>query len=94
MKKNADGDGFDSNVAEISGGTVVVNGPERNGNGALDVNGSFTVSGGTLLAAGSAGMVVAPDPESEQGRLSATLDSSVPSGTTLHVVDRRSRRGG
>ncbi|QOV40949.1 carbohydrate-binding domain-containing protein [Streptomyces ferrugineus] len=85
---NADGDGFDSNgTAEITGGTVVVNGPETNGNGALDVNGSFTVSGGTLLAAGSAGMVVAPDSESGQGWLSATLDSSVPSGTTLHVVD-------
>ncbi|MFJ8537096.1 carbohydrate-binding domain-containing protein [Streptomyces sp. NPDC093591] len=89
---NADGDGFDSNgTAEISGGTVVVNGPERNGNGALDVNGGFTVSGGTLLAAGSAGMVVAPDTESEQGWLSATLDSSVPAGTTLHVVDSDGR---
>ncbi|WP_328872667.1 carbohydrate-binding domain-containing protein [Streptomyces sp. NBC_00287] len=85
---DADGDGFDSNgTAEVTGGTVVVNGPEMNGNGALDVNGSFTVSGGTLLAAGSAGMAVAPDEGSEQGWLSATLDSSVVAGTTLHVVD-------
>ncbi|GAA3823844.1 carbohydrate-binding domain-containing protein [Streptomyces phyllanthi] len=85
---NSDGDGFDSNgTAEITGGTVVVNGPTMNGNGALDVNGSFTVSGGTLLAAGSAGMVVAPDSESGQGWLSATLDSAVDAGTTLHIVD-------
>lgn len=85
---NADGDGLDSNgTAEITGGTVVVNGPEQAGNGALDVNGSFTVSGGTLLAAGSAGMAVAPGTESEQGWLSATLDSAVDAGTTLHVVD-------
>ncbi|WP_240436571.1 carbohydrate-binding domain-containing protein [Streptomyces sporangiiformans] len=85
---NADGDGFDSNgTAEITGGTVVVNGPGRNGNGALDVNGSFTISGGTLLAAGSAGMAVAPDTESGQGWVSATLDSAVEAGTTLHVVD-------
>ncbi|WNZ10102.1 carbohydrate-binding domain-containing protein [Streptomyces sp. 11x1] len=85
---NSQGDGFDSNgTAEITGGTVVVNGPEMGGNGALDVNGSFTVSGGTLLAAGSAGMVVAPDEESEQGWLSATLDASVEAGTTLHIVD-------
>ncbi|MFJ8111222.1 carbohydrate-binding domain-containing protein [Streptomyces sp. NPDC096132] len=85
---DSEGDGLDSNgTAEITGGTIVVNGPQQGGNGALDVNGSFTVSGGTLLAAGSAGMAVAPDEESEQGWLSATLDSSVPAGTTLHVVD-------
>ncbi|MEU9912265.1 carbohydrate-binding domain-containing protein [Streptomyces sp. NPDC051001] len=85
---DADGDGFDSNgTAEITGGTLVVNGPEAGGNGALDVNGSFTVSGGVLLAAGSAGMAVAPDEESGQGWLSATLDSAVAAGTTLHVVD-------
>ncbi|MFD3835872.1 carbohydrate-binding domain-containing protein [Streptomyces sp. NPDC058642] len=85
---DADGDGFDSNgTAEITGGTLVVNGPETGGNGALDVNGSFTVSGGVLLAAGSAGMAVAPDEESGQGWLSATLDSAVEAGTTLHVVD-------
>ncbi|MCX5332762.1 MULTISPECIES: carbohydrate-binding domain-containing protein [unclassified Streptomyces] len=85
---DADGDGFDSNgTAEITGGTLVVNGPETGGNGALDVNGSFTVSGGVLLAAGSAGMAVAPDEESGQGWLSVTLDSTVEAGTTLHVVD-------
>ncbi|WP_063753144.1 carbohydrate-binding domain-containing protein, partial [Streptomyces resistomycificus] len=85
---DSEGDGFDSNgTAEITGGTVVVGGPQQGGNGALDVNGSFTVDGGTLLAAGSAGMVVAPDTESGQGWLSATLDSSVEAGTTLHLVD-------
>lgn len=85
---DSDGDGFDSNgTAEMTGGTLVVNGPETGGNGALDVNGSFTVSGGVLMAAGSAGMAVAPDAESEQGWVSATLDASVPAGTTLHVVN-------
>jgi hypothetical protein len=33
---------------------------DRNGNGATDVNGTFTVSGGTLTAAGSAGMAGTP----------------------------------
>ncbi|MFI6277446.1 carbohydrate-binding domain-containing protein [Streptomyces sp. NPDC050988] len=85
---DSEGDGLDSNgTAEITGGTVVVNGPQQGGNGALDVNGDFAISGGVLLAAGSAGMVVAPSTDSEQGWLSATLDSSVPAGTTLHVVD-------
>ncbi|MCX4907264.1 carbohydrate-binding domain-containing protein [Streptomyces sp. NBC_00878] len=85
---DSEGDGLDSNgTAEITGGTVVVNGPQQGGNGALDVNGDFGISGGLLLAAGSAGMAVAPSADSEQGWLSATLDAAVPAGTTLHVVD-------
>lgn len=71
----------------ISGGTVVVDGPTQSMNGALDVNGTFQISGGVLLATGSAGMAVAPDQDSPQGRLSATLDSQIEPGTTVHVVD-------
>ena len=45
---NSQGDGLDSNGnATISGGTVVVNGPSNDGNGALDVNGELAVTGGT-----------------------------------------------
>jgi hypothetical protein len=85
---NAEGDGFDSNgTASITGGTIVVNGPTRNGNGALDVNGDFQISGGVLVAAGSSGMAVAPGTDSSQGWLSATFTSTVASGTTLQVVD-------
>ena len=54
---NADGDGIDSNGdGAITGGTVVVSGPENSMNGALDYNGTATVSGGTLVAAGASGM--------------------------------------
>ncbi|MFI6034087.1 carbohydrate-binding domain-containing protein [Streptomyces sp. NPDC051315] len=89
---DSEGDGLDSNgTAEITGGTVVVNGPQQGGNGALDVNGTLTVSGGTLLAAGSAGMAVTPGEDSAQGWLSATLDTAVPAGTTLHIVDADGR---
>ncbi|BAL90525.1 hypothetical protein AMIS_53050 [Actinoplanes missouriensis 431] len=85
---DAEGDGLDSNgTAAITGGTVVVNGPQGNGNGALDVNGSFTISGGVLLAAGSAGMVVTPGTDSAQGWLSATLDDAVAAGTTIQITD-------
>lgn len=85
---NSGGDGLDSNGnASITGGTVVVNGPEQNGNGALDVNGSFQISGGVLLAAGSAGMAVAPATDAKQGWLSATLGSALPAGTTVQIVD-------
>ncbi|WP_430784421.1 carbohydrate-binding domain-containing protein [Actinoplanes sp. G11-F43] len=85
---NADGDGLDSNgTASITGGTVVVNGPEGNGNGALDVDATFTISGGILLAAGSSGMAVTPDAESAQAWLSATVDSAIPAGTTIQITD-------
>jgi hypothetical protein len=85
---NSQGDGLDSNGnASISGGTVVVNGPTNNGNGALDVNGELAVTGGTVAAAGSAGMVVTPGESSTQSGVQVTLGSSVPAGTVIQVAD-------
>ncbi len=56
----ADGDGIDSNGnIEMSGGLVCVFGPTNSGNGAIDYgdgNCGMTISGGTLMAAGSLGM--------------------------------------
>ena len=62
-------------------------GPTNSGNGALDVNGDFTVDGGTLVAAGSAGMVVSPSADSKQGWVSATLDNAVEAGTVIQIVN-------
>lgn len=85
---NAEGDGLDSNGnATISGGTVVVNGPTNDGNGALDVNGELKVTGGTVAAAGSAGMAVTPSTSSSQSGLQLTFDSPVAAGTALQIVD-------
>ncbi|TVU58741.1 carbohydrate-binding domain-containing protein [Paenarthrobacter nitroguajacolicus] len=85
---DAQGDGLDSNGnATISGGTVVVNGPTNDGNGALDVNGELTVTGGTVAAAGSAGMAVTPGTSSTQSGVQLTFDSSVAAGTPVHIVD-------
>ena len=54
---NADGDGIDSNGdITISGGIVVVSGPENGANGSLDYNGTAIISGGTVIAAGASGM--------------------------------------
>ncbi len=54
---NAGGDGLDSNgTVTMSGGTVLVDGPTNSGNGPLDYDRSFTVTGGELVAVGSAGM--------------------------------------
>ncbi|MEE1621700.1 carbohydrate-binding domain-containing protein [Zafaria sp. Z1313] len=85
---DADGDGLDSNgSATITGGTVVVNGPEGSGNGALDVDGEFLVEGGTLVAAGSAGMAIGPSASSSQSGIQATLPETVPAGTVLQITD-------
>lgn len=84
----AEGDGLDSNGdAAISGGTVVVNGPEGDGNGAVDVAGSFTVTGGSLAAAGSDGMAQGLGGDSTQGGLQVSLPETVEAGTVLLVAD-------
>lgn len=54
---NASGDGLDSNGSlTITGGIILVSGPENSGNGALDYDTSASISGGTLIALGSSGM--------------------------------------
>ena len=88
IEVTAGGDGLDSNgSASMTGGTVTVNGPENNGNGAIDVAGTFEISGGTLLATGSSGMAEAPETTSEQTSLATVLDSGVSSGSTLAIAD-------
>ena len=82
---DAGGDGFDSNgSASVTGGTVVVNGPEGNGNGALDVNGEFVISNATLVAAGSAGMAEAPS-AAEQAVLDIRFNATQAAGTVVQV---------
>lgn len=54
---DASGDGVDVNDdLEMTGGELYVNGPQSSGNGALDYDGSFTLTGGTVIAVGAAGM--------------------------------------
>ena len=54
------GDSIDSNGnVEVTGGVLLVSGPTSDGNGAFDYDGSATVSGGTVLMVGSAGMAKA-----------------------------------
>lgn len=85
---DAGGDGLDSNGDIImEGGTVLVNGPTNNGNGALDYAGEMTVSGGTLAAAGSSGMAQSPGSGSAQPSLTVFYSSSQPSGTLVSLTD-------
>ncbi|WIY81746.1 carbohydrate-binding domain-containing protein [Propionimicrobium sp. PCR01-08-3] len=82
---NAEGDGIDSNgTVTMNGGTVVVHGPTNDGNGALDTT-SFGISGGSLTAAGSSGMAVAPTTDSEQGWV--MVSQSLSAGQTIEILD-------
>lgn len=85
---DAEGDGLDANGdLTISGGDITVDGPSRQGNGALDVDGTFLVSGGTLIAGDSGGMPVAPSTDSEQAWVQVSLDSAVEAGAEVVLVD-------
>lgn len=82
---NADGDGIDSNGDIImSAGTVVVNGPTNNGNGSLDYAGAFTLTGGSLLAAGSSGMAQSVSEGSTQNTFQLNV-ASIPADTLVHI---------
>ena len=79
------GDGIDVNgSAVMTGGTVLVHGPTANDNGALD-HASFKITGGTLIAAGSAGMAQAPGTSSSQRSVMVNYRSTQQAGTLVHV---------
>lgn len=85
---NADGDGLDANGSiEMSGGTVIVNGPTNSGNGALDYDGTFIITGGLLIANGSSGMAQAPTESSSQTSVLMTYETSLQAGTTATLSD-------
>lgn len=86
---DAGGDGLDVNgPIDMTGGTVLVNGPTSNNNGALDYGGSFNITGGLLVAAGSAGMAQAPGATSTQYSLARTFSSMQAAGTLVHIVSQ------
>jgi hypothetical protein len=86
---NSGGDGIDCNGSiYITGGTVIVEGPQNSGNGALDKGDSpecvLSITGGTVLATGSAGMAVNFDSGSQ---CSALVTLSIKSGDTITTSD-------
>jgi hypothetical protein len=83
---NADGDGIDVNgSATMTDGYVIVNGPTNSGNGALDYDGTFDVTGGTICAFGSTGMTMSPSSTSSVLSFSMTFDEIKSAGTTVSV---------
>ncbi len=85
---DSNGDGLDANGSIVmTDGTVIVNGPTANNNGALDYDGTFSISGGLLVAAGSAGMAQAPGSSSLQESVLVRFNSSLSAGTLFHIQD-------
>lgn len=83
---NAGGDGVDSNgYIEMTNGTVIVNGPTENMNGSLDYVGGFSMTGGQMIAAGSAGMAMAPDQSSSVNSVLITFTGTIPAGTLVNI---------
>ncbi|OPX42113.1 hypothetical protein CLHUN_40180 [Ruminiclostridium hungatei] len=84
---DSQGDGLDANGSiYITNGTVVVNGPTGNNNGALDYDGAFKMTGGFLIAAGSSGMAQAPDTSSTQNSAMISFDQVMPAGTIINIT--------
>ena len=83
---NATGDGIDINGSvTMTGGSLIINGPTSNMNGALDYDGTFKMTGGFLVAAGSSGMAQAPSSSSTQDYLALTYASTQSAGTMIHI---------
>lgn len=84
---DAKGDGLDSNgTIEMDGGSAVVFGPSDGGNGALDYDKAFTISGGILIAVGSSQMAQAPSASSTQPALMLQL-SQQEANTLFYLCD-------
>lgn len=85
---NAFGDGLDANGSIVqSGGAIVVSGPQNGGNGALDYDGSYDISGGTLISAGSSGMAQNTSSSSSQPALAVIFTESKAAGSVINLTD-------
>lgn len=86
LRIDAGGDGIDSNGDLIvSGGEIYVSGPTSDGDSAIDYDGTATVTGGTVVAAGYSGMAQNFSADSTQGSILLTCQSA--STETIRVTD-------
>lgn len=86
----ASGDGLDANGSIIiNGGTIFVDGPVDNGNGALDYDGECSITGGTIIALGSSGMAQGFSETSTQVGALINLSNTYSSGTSIKLIDEK-----
>ena len=83
---NSGGDGIDSNsTINMTGGVVLAQGPSNGGNGVIDFDGSFSFSGGLLLAIGCNGMNQKPTAASGNTSTSKIVSTSTNSYVNVSV---------
>ncbi len=81
------GDGIDSNGnLTITGGKIVIDGPESNGDGPLDSQGTMSVTGGEIITVSSAGMLQLPQ-NPGQNILKVFFDGQGASGDKITIKD-------
>ena len=84
---DAQGDGMDSNGSiAVSGGVTLICGPTNGGNAAFDFGRNASVSGGTLIAVGSAGMLQGFSTAENQGAVCVSFDTQR-AGTSIALCD-------
>ncbi len=89
---DASGDGLDANGSiYMTGGTVIVDGPENSGNGALDYDKEFIVKGGTLFAGGSSGMAQCVSSNSTIYNLFINFSSNYGKDDKVVIVDANNK---
>lgn len=83
------GDGIDGNGnMTISGGTVIVHGPPSQPEVAVDVNGTFAISGGFIaMAQINSNMVEVPSASSSQRSVLLKTNAAITAGTLIHIED-------
>ena len=82
----ANGDGVDSNKnITMTGGTLVVNSDSTNDNSAVDLDGTLSYSGGTLIAAGPSGMD--NNKQNSGSGVWLTINGSFSKGQLINIQD-------
>lgn len=80
----AEGDGLDSNGSILmNGGTVLVYGPTRSGNGAIDYNGTFEVNGGILMVTSCGTMEQGISDTSKATMVKQSFETKVVAGSQI-----------
>ncbi|MDL2217164.1 carbohydrate-binding domain-containing protein [Christensenellaceae bacterium OttesenSCG-928-M15] len=84
---DAEGDGIDSNGnINMSGGEAYVYGPSSGADSAIDYDGTFTMTGGTLYGASASQMAQGPGDSSTQCSLMLYFTSSQAAGTKIELI--------
>lgn len=83
---DASGDGIDSNTSITqTGGAITIDGPTANMDGALDYDDTYDISGGSVFAAGSAGMLQTVSESSSVNCLAVIYTNTQSAGTTISI---------